>query len=327
MTAAIPFFDDLAEAVGIICSAATHLEEPDSVEWLLLQIYHGKARGIQASALPPHTRILPASDQRALPAAKNGALHAASADLVLFLSPPLLPLPGSLELMQSQLRSHREWCGICGLWRNARGEVEKGYNVRSFPSRLALFYDLLLINKLWPANAATRSYKMHDFDHQTARPVEHALDYALLVRKDVLLSLGGFDEGYRFGWFDQVDLCHKAQKAGFPFWYDPAAGFHSSEREPLLDRLLAVHYSDFYADQQRYVSLHFGSTAVIMYRMVLSAGLVLRLAFASILTLRIRKKLLATYRSYVDDDYIQSMKRSYRATLRSTVFGSLRRRA
>ena len=127
-------------------------KEPDSVEWLLIEIEPERARDRRASGLPPHTRILPASAHRGLPAAKNAALQASSADLILFLSPPLAPLPGSIERMQLQIRSHTEGCGICGLWRNTHGKIEKGYNVRNFPTPLALFYDLLLVNKLWPGN-------------------------------------------------------------------------------------------------------------------------------------------------------------------------------
>lgn len=322
LTIAVPYYEDITEAIGIISATGSQLQDFESVEWLLLEIDPDRAAGGHAPvSLPERTRLLPATAYRGLPAVKNAALKAAAANLILFLSPPLVPLRGSVEHLVSQLRSHTDWCGICGQWRNAHGEIEKGYNVRSFPTRRALFYDLLFINKLHPGNRYTRVYKMHDFDHQRARPVEHALDYALLVRKGVLLDLGGFDEGYRFGWFDQVELCYSALQAGFAFWYDPGAAFASSEREPLLDRVLAEHYNDFYTDQQRYVCRKFGSGATIEYRFLLAAGMLIRLAFACFLPPALRKSLLTTYRSYVSDGYIQSMKRAYRATLRSALCG------
>jgi len=184
-----------------------------------------------------------------------------------------------------------------------------------------LFYDLLFLNKVCPGNHSTRVYKMHDFDHLESRPVEHALDYALLVRKSALLDLGGFDEGYRFGWFDQVDICHAASEAGLTFRYEPRAVFESGRREPLLDRVLSEHYCDFYADQQRYVVRRFGTRAAREYRAILAAGMVIRLGFSTFLPRALRRRLLTSYRSYVTDGYIQSMKRAYRATLRSALFG------
>lgn len=322
LTIAVPFYKDIAEAVGIISAAHAQLKDPESVEWLLLEIDPERdAQSRAAVALPARARLLRAAAYRGLPAAKNAALRAASANLILFLSPPLGPVPGSIEHLVAQMRSHPEWCGVCGQWRNARGEIEKGYNVRTFPTRRALFYDLLFINKLCPGNHATRKYKMHDFSHIAARAVEHALDYALLVRKDLILELGGFDEGYRFGWFDQIEICENARRAGFAFWYDPGATFESSEREPLLDRLLAEHYSDFYLDQQRFIRRMFGPGTTIQYRCFLAAGMLIRLSFANLLPLPMRKNLLTRYRSYVGDDYIQSMKLAYRATLRSAFFG------
>jgi hypothetical protein len=322
LTIAVPYFEDIAEAVAIISASDAQLEDPESIEWLLVQLEPDRSADSRARLLlPERTRLLPAASYRGFPAAKNAALKAASSDLVLFLSPPLVPLPGSIERLASQLPSHTNCCGICGQWRNARGEIERGYNIRSFPTPRALFNDLLFVNKLFPGNRSTRVYKMHDFDHRTARPVEHALDYALLVRKSTLLDLGGFDEGYRFGWFDQVEICHAAQQAGLTFWYEPQAVFASGRRDPLLDRLLAEHYDDFYVDQQRYMLRKFGPRASLEYRCLLAAGMLVRLAFAFFIPSSLRKRLLTRYRSYVSDDYIQSMKRAYRATLRSALFG------
>jgi hypothetical protein len=60
------------------------------------------------------------------------------------------------------MNEHPDWGGVAGRWNNAQGQVEKGYNLRRFPTCTALLWDLLLINKLVPANRITRSYKMHD---------------------------------------------------------------------------------------------------------------------------------------------------------------------
>ncbi len=322
LTIAVPYLDDIAEAIGIISKTDLLLRDSESVEWLLMELHPGRNAGKRAvTPLPARAQILPAAASRGFPAAKNAALKAASADLILFLSPPLMPQPGAIERLALQLRSHPELWGVCGRWSNVRGEIERGYNVRTFPTRRALFYDMLFINKIWPGNRSTRTYKMHDFDHLTPCSVEHALDYALLVQKHLVSDLGGFDEGYRFGWFDQVEFCQNAQRAGLDIWYDPGAVFEASEREPLLDRLLAVRYSEFYMDQQRYISRRFGSGARIQHRAFLAAGMLIRLGFAYILPPPLRKVLLTRYRSYVRDDYIQVMKSAYRATLRSALCG------
>lgn len=45
---------------------------------------------------------------------------------------------------------------------------------------------------------------------------------SLIIRADLLQNLGLLDEGY-FTYFDDIDLCRSAQRAGWPTWYVPAS--------------------------------------------------------------------------------------------------------
>ena len=49
---------------------------------------------------------------------------------------------------------------------------------------------------------------------------------AQMVRADLFAKIGGYDEGYKRGYFEDVDLCMKAQTmAGMTVWYEPRAVF------------------------------------------------------------------------------------------------------
>ena len=48
---------------------------------------------------------------------------------------------------------------------------------------------------------------------------------ALAIRRDLFHRIGGFDEGYLRGYFEDVDLCEKAKAAGSEVWYCPDAIF------------------------------------------------------------------------------------------------------
>lgn len=51
---------------------------------------------------------------------------------------------------------------------------------------------------------------------------------ALAIRRSLFEKLGGFDTAYGRGYFEDVDLCCKAQVAGFKVWYEPRCTlFHS----------------------------------------------------------------------------------------------------
>ena len=44
----------------------------------------------------------------------------------------------------------------------------------------------------------------------------------MIVRREVFEAVGLLDEGY-FMYFEEVDFCHRARRAGWPCWYVPAA--------------------------------------------------------------------------------------------------------
>jgi GT2 family glycosyltransferase len=44
----------------------------------------------------------------------------------------------------------------------------------------------------------------------------------LLLRREMLEELGGFDEGFRL-YGEDIDLCYRAAKAGWERWYVPQA--------------------------------------------------------------------------------------------------------
>jgi GT2 family glycosyltransferase len=44
----------------------------------------------------------------------------------------------------------------------------------------------------------------------------------MIIRREVFEAVGPLDEGY-FMYFEEVDFCHRARRAGWPCWYVPAA--------------------------------------------------------------------------------------------------------
>jgi len=55
-----------------------------------------------------------------------------------------------------------------------------------------------------------------------ARQVGWVTGAALAVRRDIFVAVGGFDESF-FMYFEDKDLCARAQAAGFEVWFDPAS--------------------------------------------------------------------------------------------------------
>ena len=75
-------------------------------------------------------------------------------------------------------------------------------------------------------------------DADRARPVFGVTGACLAVRRDTFWDVGGFDEGYRFG-YEDLDLCMKVRELGLPTVYCPQSTLvhyqGASGRDPRFD--------------------------------------------------------------------------------------------
>jgi GT2 family glycosyltransferase len=71
----------------------------------------------------------------------------------------------------------------------------------------------------WPA------YRSHRTLSPTPRPIDYATGCAMLLRADMLREVGLFDDAYFFYWED-LDLCERARRAGWQVLLVPEAVVH-----------------------------------------------------------------------------------------------------
>lgn len=76
---------------------------------------------------------------------------------------------------------------------------------------------------------------------------------SLLCRRQVLETVGGFDEGF-FLYFEEVDLCRRIGQAGWERWYVPASRVMHLQGAS-TQRRLPRHW---FESRSRYFSKHHG---------------------------------------------------------------------
>ena len=107
-----------------------------------------------------------------------------------------------------------------------------------------------------------------------------------MIRRDVWLELGGFDEGFHPLWFEDVDFCRRAVDRGYQFYYEPAAvakhtGGHSIFSLPVEKKRVY-----WYRSLLKYSAKHFGSRGFRAVCAAVAAGSVLRGIAESVLARR-----------------------------------------
>jgi GT2 family glycosyltransferase len=314
----IPLYDDLDEAVRMIRSVKESFADKIEMEYLLVDVRGNWATEVRQKNLTSELRYLSAPN---LPAAKNVSATAATGEFLFFLLPGIFPAEGAIERMMTHLDSDPALIGVAGRWCNAAGKVEIGYNVRRFPTFTALMLDILLLNKLIPRNRFTRSYKMHDFDHNSTIHAEHVNDCVFMLRRQAVLQHGSFNERYEPGWFDQLEFCHTVNRAGGRILFEPQAKFISNERVPLITRLVGDRYSGYRRAECRYIRTHFGEFACVVACAATAVGMLQRLGFSLVFPDAVRKWFLTRLRSYVSDNYIRGLRKEYWSVLKWSLRG------
>jgi GT2 family glycosyltransferase len=227
-----------------------------------------------AASRHPRVRVLSNTENLGFAAAANQGVRATTSPLVLFLNPdaaladPLDPLVEAL--------GEPGVAAAAGRLRDEAGSTQIGFNLRAFPTLGSLAAEALLLNRLWPSNPLNRRYRCLGLDHARPQDVDQPAGAFLMVRRDVLETVGGWDERFHPLWFEDVDLCLRIRRAGFRIRYVPACsarhqGGHSLARISVQDKQLY-----WYRSLLSYTDKHFSKPARSLVRAAVAVGALLR---------------------------------------------------
>jgi GT2 family glycosyltransferase len=150
----------------------------------------------------------------------NKGIAATSAPYVVLANPDTEPRNDAVELLV-EFADTRPQAGVIGpqlrfpdgRWQPSRRRFPtvRGTLVRRTPLRTILR----------PETRQVDHYRLEDRPTAPAQ-ADWMLGAFLLLRREMLDELGGFDEGYRL-YGEDIDLCYRAAKAGWERWYVPQA--------------------------------------------------------------------------------------------------------
>ncbi len=185
---------------------------PQVDELVLVENLPGSVRGAPARVL---------RNERPLSFARNvnQGIEATSGDLVLVSNPDAVPEPDAVATLRAFMESHPR-AGIAGpqlRWPDGRWQPSR----RRFPTVTGTLVRRTPLR--WLAGTYAQRAHYH-LDERHTEPVEAdwLLGAFLLLRREMLDELGGFDAGFRM-YGEDIDLAYRAAHAGWERWYVPAA--------------------------------------------------------------------------------------------------------
>jgi N-acetylglucosaminyl-diphospho-decaprenol L-rhamnosyltransferase len=167
----------------------------------------------------PEARIIEQAN-RGFGAGNNTGMRAASGRYFLLLNPDAWLTEGALEHLVSFADEHPE-AGVVGpRLLNPDGSLQR--SVRGYPTPWRLATEYFFLRKLAPRTEALNALFGAGFDHKTVREADYLFGACLLVRRDAVDSIGGFDEDF-FLMSEEVDWLYRFRQAGWKVLFYPGA--------------------------------------------------------------------------------------------------------
>lgn len=227
----------------------------------------------RAGEAHPGIRVIENPVNRGFAAGANRGIDETRAPFVFLVNPDAEVTGGTLEGLVT-LAEQRPRAAVIGpLVRNPDGSIQA--SARKVPGiRDGLVHAFL--GRVAPDNPFSRSYTMAGWDRSSEREVEWIAGNAMLLRREALEQVGGFDEGY-FMYVEDVDLCTRLRQAGWTVLFSPAlevtheVGVSTSK---IPKRMAYEHSRSIY----RYFSKHVATGPAAALRPLAKAALLTRAA-------------------------------------------------
>ena len=170
----------------------------------------------------PAVRLVELPENRGFGAGNNEGMRVASGRWFLLLNSDAWPVGEAVGELAGFGDRHPE-VGIAGpRLLNPDGSLQR--SVRGFPTVWRLATEYFFLRKLAPGTAALNAFYGAGFDHRTVRKAEYVMGAVLLVRREAIAQVGGFDERF-FMFSEETDLCYRMRRAGWTVEFYPEAEF------------------------------------------------------------------------------------------------------
>ena len=207
--------------------------------------------------------------------ANNQALDIAKGKYLLLLNPDTIVRENTFEKIISFFKSHPE-AGIAGCKvLNPDGSLQLACR-RGFPGPWTSFTKVMGLSSLFPTSKLFARYNLTYLDENKTYEVDAVSGAFMMMRKEVYEKIGGFDKQF-FMYGEDLDLCYRAQQAGYKVYY-----VHDTEimhyKGESTKRSGIDETKIFYEAMHLFVKKHFSSSFLV--ETILQVAIVVRKLFA-----------------------------------------------
>lgn len=218
----------------------------------------------------PLVQLVENRDNVGFARANNQAIQRSTGKYILLLNPDTLVAPGALQALVDFLDKHPE-VGAAGA-RIIRPDGSLQISSHPRPTVTRELWRLFHLDAFLPY----AMYPQTRWETNQPQEVDILAGACLLVKKEVLEHVGFLDEDY-FIYCEEIDLCVRIQRAGWPLYWVPQAevvhfGGQSTQQVP-TEMFLNLYHSNI-----KYFRKHYGRSGAQIYKLILRIAALSRLA-------------------------------------------------
>lgn len=207
----------------------------------------------------------------------NEGYRLARGDYLLFLNSDVEARPAAVENLCQFMDSHAAAAAAGGKLIGIDGTVQRGFNVRAFPTLISTAFEILMADKILPGNPVSRKQRMLDFSYAEVSEVDQPAGACLLIRRSVFEMVGLFDERFYPAWFEDVDLCLRLRRNRLKVFFVPQAEFRHRGAASLEHLEYRDFLSAWYKNLLRYFDKHRGNPSTLFLRALILIGMSVRM--------------------------------------------------
>ncbi len=235
--------------------ASSFVLRPSSLEIIVVDNASADGSAAMVAAEFPEVKLIANPDNRGFTRGNNQGVALARGRYVLFLNPDTEVVGDALGTMVAYLDAHP---AVGALGPELRyGDGSRQSSRRRFPTLMTALCESTPLAWHWPSNPWARRYRMEQglrVREQESGSRDQEVDWlvgaALMVRREALEQIGGFDEGY-FMYSEELDWCRRAKGAGWRIVYLPAAQIIHYEGKS-SEQAVAARHIRFNTSKVRY---------------------------------------------------------------------------
>lgn len=212
--------------------------------------------------------------------ANNQALLHCTGDYILFLNPDTILSENCLTqsilfIVQNSL------AGALGIRMIDGSGAFLPESKRSFPSPVTAFYKLAGLSRLFPKSKIFSKYSLAYLDEYKNHEVDVLSGAFMLVKRELVVSLKGFDESF-FMYGEDIDLSYRLQKAGYKNYYFSGSSIIHFKGEST--RKGSLNYVKmFYLAMSIFVKKHYTGNSANIFSFFIQTAIWLRACLSAML--------------------------------------------